>query len=59
MLEAIHLMKSVRKKLLNPQNNGVIINKILYIYIYRERERERMVLRKIRQNCKCKKIVSK
>ena len=41
MLEAIHLMKSVRKKLLNPQNNGVIINKILYIYIYRERERER------------------
>ena len=40
MLEAIHLMKSVRKKLLNPQNNGVIINKILYIYRERERERE-------------------
>ena len=33
-------MKSVRKKLLNPQNNGVIINKILYIYRERERERE-------------------
>ena len=49
-------MKSVRKKLLNPQN-GVIINKILSIYlpIYLSI----IVLRKMRQNCKFKKMASR